>query len=187
MGYESDTLFSYNYLRNRSYSIMLIFTDYMYTTQIHLPRPDPTISSSRSFPASALPWYRIHKWGGMPPVLIWSPAVSKFTPVWGVILWLLAIPPLGGYSYYSSGTCFAIIPVICLDAQCWKPSRTFNIAPITTQLSLLYIITDCATDLYINPRARTVSVVFINTLEIISHCLFTLFRFWNTVIKFLLL
>ena len=43
MGYESETLPSYNELRNRFYSIMLNYTDSPSTPQIHVPCPDPTI------------------------------------------------------------------------------------------------------------------------------------------------
>ena len=43
MGHESDPLPYYNELRNRSYSIMLNYIDYLSTHQIHVPRPDPTI------------------------------------------------------------------------------------------------------------------------------------------------
>ena len=60
MGYESEPPPNYNELRNRSYSIMLNYTDYPSTTQINLSRADPTISSSGSYPASGTPRYRVH-------------------------------------------------------------------------------------------------------------------------------
>ena len=43
MGYELEPLNYYNDLRNRSYYIMLNYTDYLSTTKIHIPRPDTTI------------------------------------------------------------------------------------------------------------------------------------------------
>ena len=95
MGYEPEPLPSYNDLRNRSYSIMLNYTDSPSTPQIHLPRPDPNISSSGFSPASALPWRRVHKWGGIPPVPLCLTVVSECTPVWGIIPLLIVPPPLG--------------------------------------------------------------------------------------------
>ena len=68
------------------------------TPQVHLPRPSPTISSSSSSPASAPPWFRVHEWGGMPPFLLWCPAASECTPLWGVILRLLVTPPPGDFT-----------------------------------------------------------------------------------------
>ena len=47
VGYESDTLPYYNELTNRSYYIMLNYTDYPSTPWVHLPRPSPTTSSFR--------------------------------------------------------------------------------------------------------------------------------------------
>ena len=93
MGYESETLPLYNELRNRSYYIMLNYTDSLSTTQIHLPRPDTTISSYGSSPSSPPPQYIVHKWGGIPPVLLCLPDVSECTPVWGVIPRLLVPSP----------------------------------------------------------------------------------------------
>ena len=95
MGYESDHFPSYNELRNCYYSIVLNYTDFPSTPQISLQRPDPTISSPVSTPASAPPRYRVHKWGGMAPVPLWLPAFSKCTPVWGIIPRLLLPPPSG--------------------------------------------------------------------------------------------
>ena len=74
---------------------MFKYRDYSSTPHIHLPRSDPIISSYGSSLASALPWYRVHKWVNMPPVLIWLPAVSECTPVCGVIPRLLVPPPPG--------------------------------------------------------------------------------------------
>ena len=53
MGNESDSLPSYNELRNCSYYIMLNYIDSPSTPQIYLTRTDTTISSSRSYQASA--------------------------------------------------------------------------------------------------------------------------------------
>ena len=45
--------------------------------------------------ASGPPWYRVPKWGGMPPVPLWLPDVSKCTHVWVVVPCLLMPPPPG--------------------------------------------------------------------------------------------
>ena len=48
----------------------------------------------------------------------------------------------GGYSHYPSTPRVAVIPVIRLASWWWNPYGTSSITPITTQLSLLYSITD---------------------------------------------
>ena len=106
MGYEPDTLPSYNKLRDCYYSIILNYTDSPSTPQIHVPRPDPTISSSVSSPASSQPWYRVHEWGGMPPVPQWSHVISKCTPVWGVRPMLILLPPLGIFPLFAHNMFF---------------------------------------------------------------------------------
>ena len=63
----------------------------MSITQINVPRPDPTTSSSGSYLEPNTPWYRVHKWGGISPVPRWYPDVSECTPVWGPLL--LVTPP----------------------------------------------------------------------------------------------
>ena len=83
----------------------------------------------------------------------------------------------GIYSHSPPSPRITAIPVIFLAAQWWNPSRTFSISPVTTQLSLLYISTDCATALYIIPRDRTVALVFVSTLSIIPHSLCAFLRF----------
>ena len=45
---------------------------------------------------------------------------------------------IGGHSQSLLVICCAVIPVIILAAQLWKPYITFSMSPITTQLSLLY-------------------------------------------------
>ena len=76
MGYESEPLPSYLDLRNFSYSIMLNYTDSPSTPQVYLPRPGPTISSSSSPLASAMPRRRVHKWGSRPPFPLWLHVAS---------------------------------------------------------------------------------------------------------------
>ena len=76
MGCESDPLPSYIRLRNCSYYIMLNYTDYLYTPQVHLPHPGSTIPSTGLFLASAPPWRIVDKWCGMPLFPIWLPATS---------------------------------------------------------------------------------------------------------------
>ena len=83
----------------------------------------------------------------------------------------------GGYYHPLTAPCVAVILVIRLATWWWKPYRTFIINPITTQLSLQYIITDLSTALYITPRSRTITPVFANTLNITPHRLYTFFRF----------
>ena len=46
-------------------------------------RPGPTIAPSHSSLAYSPPTCRAHRWGGRPPFLLWSPAVSWCTPLWG--------------------------------------------------------------------------------------------------------
>ena len=97
MGYESETLSSYKDLGNFVYSIMLNDKYSPSTPKIHLPRPDPTISSS-GFPAPALPWYRFHKWNRIPPVSLWLPDISECTSGWSVITRLPVLPTLGDFT-----------------------------------------------------------------------------------------
>ena len=75
----------------------------------------------------------------------------------------------GEYSHSPSSTRQAVIPAIRRSNILWSPSNTFNIAPVTTQLSLPYSSTVCATTLYNIPRALTVSPLFVNTFYIIPH------------------
>ena len=74
----------------------------------------------------------------------------------------------GGYSHSPPSPRISVVPMILLDDQWWNPSSSFTISPVTTQLSLLYIITDWSTSLYIIPRVRTVAPIFANTLVIVS-------------------
>ena len=83
MGYESDPLPYHQELRNWSYCIKLSYTTSSSTTQVHLPRPGPTIAPSKSSPASAPPPCRAHIWGRSPSFPLWSPSVSWCTPLWG--------------------------------------------------------------------------------------------------------
>ena len=48
-----------------------------------------------------------------------------------------------GYSHSLPAPHFAVILVICHAARWWNPFRTLRISPITTQILLLYNITDC--------------------------------------------
>ena len=77
------------------HGVMLNYTGSTSTTQIHLPSPGPTISSFGSSPASAPPRHIVHKWGSMPPLPLWLPAVSYCTILLGVVLRLLVPPPPG--------------------------------------------------------------------------------------------
>ena len=150
---------------------MLNYTDSLSTLQDHLPRPGPTISSSGLSPASALPRCRVHKWGGMPPFLIWLTSNSSFS------LLASSTATTRGYPQSSPAPSVSIIHVICLAARLWNPYRTLSIAAVTTQLSLPYSSTAWATALYIIPQARTVATAFANTLSITPHCLRAFFRF----------
>ena len=61
MGCESDPLPYYTELRNCFYSFTLNYTDSPSTTQVRLPCPGTTISSSGSYLVSAPLWCRVHK------------------------------------------------------------------------------------------------------------------------------
>ena len=95
MGYESEPLPSYNNVRTRCYFIMLSYIYSTSTSQIRLPRFDPTISSSGSSLASAPPGCRVHELGRMTPFPLSLSAVSEFTSVWSVIM-RITVPPLPG-------------------------------------------------------------------------------------------
>ena len=75
----------------------------------------------------------------------------------------------GGYFHSLPAPSFSVSPVIRRAAQWWNPSRNLIISPVTAQLSLPYKSTNCATALYIFPRAHTVDPVFSITLDIILH------------------
>ena len=83
------------------------------------------------------------------------------------------------YSHYPSVTHFPVILVIRLAKLWWNPSRTLKISPMTKQLSLPYIIPECATTLYIIPWYRTVYTVFVNTLKTTPHHLHAFYKLWN--------
>ena len=80
-----------------------------------------------------------------------------------------------------------VIPIIILATRWWKPSITLIIYPITTQLSLLYSNTDCTTDLYSMPHARTIAPVFDTTFPTIAHRPCASWRFWYRAAQSLLL
>ena len=96
MGCESYPLPSYLVLSNWSYSIMLTYSEYPSTPQVHLPNPGPTISPSWLSPASALPQRIVHIWGGRPNFPLWLPSVSWCTLIWGEFPRLPLPPPSGG-------------------------------------------------------------------------------------------
>ena len=88
---------------------MLNFTDDPSTHQVHLSRPDPTILSYGSSTASAPPQYIVHKWGSIPHVPLWLPAVSECIPVWYIFPQIILLPPQSGiptlhppYVFHSS-------------------------------------------------------------------------------------
>ena len=72
-----------------------------------------------------------------------------------------------GYSHSPPAPRFAVILVIRRSVWWWNPSRTLIISPITTQISIPYNITDCATAFYIASRACTVAPVFSSNLTTI--------------------
>ena len=50
-----------------------------------------------------------------------------------------------GYSHSPPAPRFSIIPVIHYAAQCWNPSRTLSISPVTTHILLMYKSTNLST------------------------------------------
>ena len=106
------------------------YTYYPSTPRINLPRPDPTISSSRLSPASSPHQYIVHKWGCMPTLLLRLPAVSECTNVWGVSLMLLLPPPPGDIP--TSG-----LPHILLSSpwSVWATDGETPLGPSTSPIS----------------------------------------------------
>ena len=74
-----------------------------------------------------------------------------------------------GYYHYPPASRFDVSPLIHHVARWWNPSRTLSISPVTTKLSLPYKSTNCATNLYISPEARTVAPIIYCTLATIPH------------------
>ena len=186
MGYESEPLPSYHELNNWSYSIMLSYPKYLSTSQVHLLLPGTTIIPSKSSLASAPPLFIAHIWGGRQSFTLWLPAspdvlpngvdpcVFHFLHYQGVLLI---------FAWYNS----FISPLIRCAAWWWNLSRTFSISPVTTQILMLYKSTDCATTLFVAPRARTIAPVFYITLTNIHHNLRDLCRLWYTAAQLILL
>ena len=115
MGCESDPLPSYHKLSNLSYYIMLSYPKYFSTPQVHLPRPCPTIAPSGLSPVSAPSPCIAHVWGIRTPSLLWLPAISWCTPIWGVSP-RLPLAPLPG-----------VTPTLCLLHV--SPSSPRSISP----------------------------------------------------------
>ena len=96
MGYESEPLTSYLWLRNWSHSSKLIYGYSLSTPKVHLACPGPTISPSDLSPESIPPWHIVHRWGCRPPFLIWPHAASWCTFQWGEVpRHPLPSPPVG--------------------------------------------------------------------------------------------
>ena len=81
--------------------------------------------------------------------------------------------------YSLSATRFAVIPVIYMYAQWWNPSMTFNIAPVITQLSLNYSITD-VTQMYSVVWNQSVLLIIENMSVVVNFtvCFFTEYQFY---------
>ena len=92
-----------------------------------------------------------------------------------------------GYYRFQSSTQPSVITVVRRAALWWNPSSTIIIAPVTTQLSLPYSTTFCATAFYGTPWARTVAPVFISTSGINPHYLQDFCRLWYMAAQYLLL
>ena len=103
--------------------------------------------------------------------------LQMYTPM-GWIPSASIVSTIEGYSHSPPALRFSIILVIYCAARWQNPYRTLSISPVTTQLSLPYKITDCATAFYIAPGARTVATVLSSTLATIPHRLQDLLRFW---------
>ena len=73
-----------------------------------------------------------------------------------------------GYSHSPPAPHFSIISVIRHTALWWNAVRTLSISLVTTKLYLTYNSTDCATALYIAPRACTVAPILSIPISIVT-------------------
>ena len=94
---------------------------------------------------------------------------------------------IGGQYHSTLAVCHAVIPVITLATLWWNTYITFSTAPVITQISLPYNITDWTTALYIISRARYVAPVFATTFTTIAHRCRSFWRFWYMDAQSLLL
>ena len=146
MGYEPEPLPSYRELRNISHTIKF---------KLHLP---PGYSSLLT-----TSWYH-HIISRLDPVICSDPVQSSYIgrqvtcyKMGDFRLWIYSLigqisaPPRAsstrGYSHSLSSARREVIPAILQDDWWWKLYKDFSITLVTTQLSLPYSSTVCATAL----------------------------------------
>ena len=155
MGYGPEPLPSYRELRNLSYTIKfkLHFALGHYSSRTiscshHLIiQLDPGI---RSVPVqiSFIDWQ--YTYAVMVAYHLWMYSLIVHRPAASITSSIRAYP------HYLSSARPAVITEIWQAALWWNPYNIITISNVTTQLALPYIITICATALYIIPRARTI-------------------------------
>ena len=177
MGYESDPLFSYSWIRNRSYTIIFKI------------KSSPGYSTS--FPTS---WFH-HLMNLRDPIIYFDPVNSSymwwlimFTPMVDCRLWIYYLRfqrpatsrdySTGGHSHLPYPACRSIFPIISLATWWWKPSITVNIVTSIIQTSLLYRNTIWTTAFYIISHARIVAPSFVSIFATITHLRQEFLRFW---------
>ena len=146
---------------------MLSYTKSLSSPQVHLPRPGPTTTPSKSSPASASVQISYKGWQDTRSDMV-AYRLLMYSPM-GWIPTASIASTNGDYSHSPPAPRFSVSPVIRRASQWCKPSRTLSISPITIQLFLPYNSTDCSTALYIAPRDRTIAPVFSIPLATIPH------------------
>ena len=144
MGYETYPFPSYRELMNLSHTIKFK----LQFTPVYSSLPPMSLFHhliSQIYPAYVSSQCTTHRLDSRPLLPRWWPSVSEFITWFGQIP--TATSSLGtGVYYHSLSSLFqAVIPAIWRAARWWKPSNTFSIAPVATQLLLSYSSTICAT------------------------------------------
>ena len=168
MGYKSEPLPSYRYLRNFSYIINLkttISSGSRYLPSRVLFPPLHKLAHSRHplFPCEQIiygPEVHLRHCGVLTPLHIIIdlpyPSGLQYFSHWGEI-------PLPNHRKMRRNPCgTSSYPMM-------KSSSTLSISPVTTQLSLLYSNTNCINALYSTPLACNVAPVFYTTFPTIAH------------------
>ena len=95
MGHESETLPSFRWLSNRSYSIIKYIYSHLRFTLPPVPRPGPTTSLIYYNPESSPPPFTAHILAGSQCVPQWLSAAAECTPLWSIALIYTGRLPLG--------------------------------------------------------------------------------------------
>ena len=82
------------------------------------------------------------------------------------------------HSHPPSPSCWYVFLAIRLSTRLLKLSRTVNVSPITTHLSLPYIKTVCITSFSVISHNCTTGPAFVGTFSTILHCRHVFLRLW---------